>query len=235
MTRADVGHAIAGATGRLTDARSSASPRIVWSAASDKALLFRASAVGVAAGVQAGAVRLQSLEIPLPWQLPLGCISGELSLSLHRTIGRAQGAPRSIRIAPAPLNIATALHAEATRALSLRFWGRRTNNYSHHRFALGKSLGVRRLAFLGWARTGWTNLRWERGRRASAGASRPTVEMHRGASGAKEVHFATLNAPYAMQSVDVSGGEKVRADGFPARRSGLASTRSCTYVPCRDV
>ena len=41
---------------------------------------------------------------PSPLAAPVRLHSGELSLSLHRAIGRAQGAPRSIRIAPAPLN-----------------------------------------------------------------------------------------------------------------------------------
>ena len=88
--RADVGPAIAGATGRLTDARSPASPRIVIRRPRTRRS-FHASAVGSAAGVQAMGVRPWSPEDhSLPWRSP------------NRV--HSEGLPRSIRIAPAPLN-----------------------------------------------------------------------------------------------------------------------------------
>jgi hypothetical protein len=103
MTRADVGHAIAGATGRLTDAGSSASPRVVV-----RQPRTRRSRFAPLPWVSPPACRLE-LFGSSPWtSLSVGSSRSAafrraelIPSSLH---GRALGAPRSIRIAPAPLN-----------------------------------------------------------------------------------------------------------------------------------
>ena len=110
---------LASSTGRQKK-RSILRPRVSLSGSLGQGVLFRASAVGVAAGVQAMGVHPHS-----PWKSPsLGWAPlpafRRAELSRHRP-GGLREAPRSIRIAPAPLNIATALHAEATPGLSHGF------------------------------------------------------------------------------------------------------------------